>query len=453
MKTIFETDLSEGAGKAGHVAAELARRWNDVLIVATPYDAVLDKKLPRDVSQTLSAFFTDKLHDEATKLRKDGLQVEEHILPDARHTSLADLARREQSRIVIIGPSDDQDTTSNPEDVAERLAEHDPCPTLVVRSPECLEAWSKGERSLRIFVAFDFTKVSEDALLWVRNLQEIGPCEIVVGYVDQPVAEERRLGIWWSPFHPHNPPKVQRILEKELRVLGNKLLGRSDITVCCEPSMGRPHRRLLDMACSEKADLIVCGTHQRNILDRIRHHSVSRALVRYSPINLLCVPHARREPAPARLVTIDRVLVAVDLSEESGNAVRFAYGIVHAGGVVRLFHVAGPFEQLSLTDGYPYSVPASQEDREKAITTAREIINSMTPPDALANGISTEVSVVESRDVAKAICQESERFCADIVCVGAHNDSGFSRFAHGSVAQSVAAQSKRPVLIVHQTPP
>jgi nucleotide-binding universal stress UspA family protein len=80
----------------------------------------------------------------------------------------------------------------------------------------------------------------------------------------------------------------------------------------------------------------------------------------------------------------------------------------------------------------------------------RKKLNVMVPPDALANGISTEVSVIEAHDIAKAIRQEGERFGADVICVGAHNHSGLSRLALGSVAQAVTIHSGRPVLVVHR---
>src|SRR6478752_663640 len=103
MKTIFETDLSETASKAAPVAANLARGWNDVLIVATSGDAYLNQNLPEDVSETLSAFVTEKLHEQVAKLQADGLQVEESMLSGPPQRALVDLARKEESRLVVVG--------------------------------------------------------------------------------------------------------------------------------------------------------------------------------------------------------------------------------------------------------------------------------------------------------------------------------------------------------------
>lgn len=453
MRTIVGTDFSEKAAAAGRAAAALARRWGDTLIVATSLDNFLNRRLPQDVNETLTSFVTDNLHNEAGNLATGGLPIEERMLSGHPDIALADLARREQARLTVVGSLGLRDGGWRLGSVADRLAEQGPCPTLVVRSSEPFEVWAKEEKPLKVFVAFDFTEVAEQALLWVKNLQAAGPCEIVVGYVDWPLADESRLGLWWPPLQPHNPPRVQAILERELRSRAVKLLDQTNVTVRCEPSMGQPDARLIEMARSEQADLIVTGTHQYDALGRLWHHSVSRALLHHAPMNVLCVPGTHKEPAPIQRVAVNRVLAAVDLSDQGGGAVPLAYGIARSGGVVRLLHVATPFEtQGSLVAGYPYPVPASKEKHAKILAEIRKQLNAMIPPDALASGISTEVAVLEARDVAQTIRQEGERFGADVICVGAHNRSAIPRLTLGSVAQAVATRSTRPVLMVHHTP-
>ena len=69
---------------------------------------------------------------------------------------------------------------------------------------------------MKIFAAFDFSGTAETALRWIKGLSAAGPCEIVVGYVDWPLGEAARLGITGQFLGSHNPPQVQRILEREL---------------------------------------------------------------------------------------------------------------------------------------------------------------------------------------------------------------------------------------------
>jgi hypothetical protein len=64
--------------------------------------------------------------------------------------------------------------------VSEEISEAAPVPTLTVRSAKPFEAWARGERALRVFVAADFSPSSEAALHWVSKLREIGPLVFIM---------------------------------------------------------------------------------------------------------------------------------------------------------------------------------------------------------------------------------------------------------------------------------
>jgi nucleotide-binding universal stress UspA family protein len=166
-------------------------------------------------------------------------------------------------------------------------------------------------------------------------------------------------------------------------------------------------------------------------------------LLRNAPMSVVCIPAARAETIERQSAPIRRVLVASDLSEHGSRAIPYAYGAVSPGGIVRLLHVIEPLEPSRLFQKPPAQVVAEAEER----------LRMQTPADAAARGIQTEVSVIETGDVAKAIRQEAERFGAHLVCIGSHGRSGLAKAVLGSVAQSVMAQSQRPVLIVRRSPP
>ena len=89
----------------------------------------------------------------------------------------------------------------------------------------------------------------------------------------------------------------------------------------------------------------------------------------------------------------------------------------------------------------------------EVVADAEERLRAQVPADAAARGIQTEVSVIEESDVSESIRQEAERFGAHLVCIGSYGRSGLAKAVLGSVAQSVMAQSQRPVLIVRKPPP
>jgi nucleotide-binding universal stress UspA family protein len=172
-------------------------------------------------------------------------------------------------------------------------------------------------------------------------------------------------------------------------------------------------------------------------LGRIAHPSISRGLLRSAPMSVLCIPAARVETLERQSAPIRRVLAASDLSERGSRAVPYAYGAVSSGGIVRLLHIIEPLEPPQVL------VVAEAEDHLRALI----------PADAAARGIQTEVAVIEGWDVAKIIQHEAERFGAHLLCIGSHGRSGLTKAILGSVAQSITAQSQRPVLIVRKPPP
>jgi nucleotide-binding universal stress UspA family protein len=215
----------------------------------------------------------------------------------------------------------------------------------VVREAGPIIEWAKGRRTLNVFVACDFTASADTAISWLRELRRVGPCQVVLGYVDWPMEERWRLGVRsQTPFN-ENPPEVEHMLERDLRSKLNRMLGDSSARVRVLPSWGSPDFNLLQMAQEEQADLIVVGSHQRRGLRRLAHPSVSRAILHHAPMNVACVP-----ASPGGSVSSDpipehhRVLVTTDFSEVANHAIPFAYSMLAHGGTVRLVHVVRPSE-------------------------------------------------------------------------------------------------------------
>ncbi|MGA7395539.1 MAG: universal stress protein [Terrimicrobiaceae bacterium] len=437
MKIICGTDFSENSEQAAIAAAAIARRLDDRLILAHVTDETLLTSLPEDVRKTAAASTADQLQDAVRRLRPIGVRVEEHVLSGRPDEALTKLASDPEVRLLVLASLGRRAKEWLLGSTAERVAERAPVPTLVVRSAAPFEAWGRGERLLKVFVAFDFTDASVAALRWMKSLSAAGSCEVIVGYNDWPLGETARLGITDPFLLGHNPPQVQRILERELSERATVVLGEGVARTRVEPSVGRADLRLVEMASEEQADLIVVGTHQRHGLGRVAHPSISRGLLRNAPMSVACIPTARTETSERQSASIRRVLAATDLSEHGSSAIPYAYGAVCPGGIVRLLHVLEPSRLLETRS---IEIVAKTEERLRA----------QVPADAAARGIQTEVAVVEESDVAKSIRQEAERCGAHLVCIGSHGRSGLAKAVLGSVAQSVMAQCQRPVLIVRK---
>lgn len=432
MKTepiICGIDFSPTSEKAARVAAALARRVSAPLLLLHSRDS-LPAELPVVTEQLIVTAYQEKMEKEVARLPKD-IVIEQELAMGAADVSLTSLARQRSAQMIVVSSLG----LRAPArwllgSVAERTAESSPVPTLVVRDAEPLEAWLRGERPLKIFIAVDFTATSDTALRWVTGLLALGACEITAAYVDSPLEEAARLGCK-SGLSPTggNTSEAQALLERDLLAKVTGLLGKDDVAVRVVGNMGRPDLPLVALAVEAGADLMVIGTHQRRGLQRLWHSSVSRHILHHAPMNVCCVPPTA--VAPAGRVECKRVLVAVDLNEAHSFAIPHAYSIANEGGTVRLI----------------YNMIPSRCD-ENAVAEAEAKLRALAPLDATQRGLTNEVEVTVSWETAETICAAAERFGADVICIGTHTRPGLTARVLGSIALLLLQQSNRPVLVV-----
>jgi nucleotide-binding universal stress UspA family protein len=147
------------------------------------------------------------------------------------------------------------------------------------------------------------------------------------------------------------------------------------------------------------------------------------------------------------MVSIDRILAAVDFSEFSLDALR--HGLVLAdwySAQLTVFHAYTPSQPL-LGGGMPESVPVPVAVDEES--TAEEIRRFCAPVLA-GSGQNVEI-VVRAGDAAKEIRHEAERLPADLLIVGTHGRSGFERLFLGSVTEKLLRSTRVPVLTIPPT--
>lgn len=432
------TDFSENAQRAANVAAALAKRSG------VPLRLVHASVIPR------SSLTDEHLRAEAQRLHDGGTDLATEIIEGDADRVLAQVAQQHTARLLVVSSLG----LRAPArwligSVAARTAESAPVPTLVVRDAGPFEAWTRGERALRVFVGADFTASSDAALRWVAELQQLGPIEIVAGYADWPAEEAVRLGVTGRLALLENPPPVQRVLERDLREKVTHVLGEEHVKVRVVGNWGRADMPLVEMAIEAQADLVVVGTHQWHGLSRLRHGSVSRGILHHAPMSVVCVPTPAATPmAGPRIRECKRVLVAVDLNEPHGFAAPHGYSIVQPGGIVRLMHNVVPFRLPNPMIGGYYQDYPSKKEHVQLVAEAEMKLRALAPQGAEARGIVTEVEVTQSRETAQAICAAAGRFGADIICIGSHTRPGFTAKVLGSVSLAVLQTSRLPVLVV-----
>jgi nucleotide-binding universal stress UspA family protein len=237
------------------------------------------------------------------------------------------------------------------------------------------------------------------------------------------------------PGRPVNPAPLQERLELELRRKIRDQIGDDASDIVVRPYFGEPAPCIVEIAGEVKAQLVAVGTHQRSVLGRLAHASVSRELLHQAAMNVVCVPvTAQFDPREAHIPVIKRVLVATDFSAVGNAAVPFACTVCGSGGLVKIIHVTAPKKAKLRRGG------------DGGADDLAAQLQALVPNEARERWLPPEVEVIADADVALAICREAERFAADVVCVASHG-VGLSRAFHGSVTKAVLKQIRRPLLV------
>jgi len=435
---ICGTDFSEPSRIAADAAVSLAKKFGAPLRLV-------------HASEIAAAPLTQEhLQTEASRLQDIGTDLTTEIIEGAADEALVHTAQQHDARLIVVSSLGRRAPSRwIIGSVAERTAESATVPTLVVRDAKPFEAWARGERALKVLVGTDFTASSDAALRWVAELQKLGPCEVTAAYADWTPEEASRLGVHGSIGLVKNPGAVQRILERDVKAKVTALLSEENVRITVQGGWGRTDAQLVGIAVKAQADIIVIGTHQRHGLSRLGHVSVSRGILHSAPMNVVCVPApaAERMDVP-RVHEFKRVLVAVDLNEKHGFAAPYGYGICSPGGTVRHVHVVAPFRTPNpMIGGYYQELPTQQVHRNQ-VAQSKVRLQALAPLETEARGITTEIEVIDSEEIADAICAAAERFNADAICIGSHTRPGFGAKVLGSVSLALLQQSRRPVLIV-----
>ncbi len=444
MTTVCGTDFSIHSAEAATVGAILTTRLRGTLTLVHAYNEA-------DLDVTAQGALTAvrergeaRLAAEADRLRGLGVAVKTKLLAGSPAAVLLDVAAQSKARLLVVSSLGNVAPSRwLVGSVAERIARSSTVPILVVRGDKPFRAWAAGRHSLRVVVGYDFSPSADAALEWVGMLTALGRCRITVAHLAWAPQEGWRLGVrdqWTITDHT---PEIARYLERDLKERCREVLGKISVQTRIGDAWGPAGPELVELAMTEKADLIVVGANQRRGFERLWLGSVSRAVLHQAPVSVVCIPLPAAEKLPRRTIPeVRRVLVPTDFSKLGNQAIPYAYAALRRGGEVCLVHVVPPLARRG--------VKSEPFDPQGAARVARlsAKLRQLIPPQAKVLGLRTHVQIVEHASPAIAIAQAAERFGAGLICMSSRGRSGLASALLGSVAQAVMANSRRPVLLL-----
>lgn len=458
MNILVATDFSKPADHAVDLAAALAHRFGDKLIVAFAQEPamVASPDFAVDVTameQAVSEKAQHRLLILADELKKKGVTVETRLLRGAVVDSLVNLGTELQTRFIVAGTH-----ARGPVgrlflgSVAEHLVLQADRPVLVTRTDgyQGLLAWARSDRTLHVAIGLDFSATSRFGVDWVKALREVIPCDITFLNFYWPPEQLARLGISTEAALDVADPLTVQVITRELKAFVGEVPGTGRVQYKIESNWGEMGSHLAFAASDVDADVLVLGTHQRKGVKRLLLGSTLQPTLHAAIVPVLSVPGSPSVAPIAAIPKLSQVLVATDLSSFGNGAVPYAYSLVEKGGVVHLLHVAERHLPNAMFSFDPnIGIPSSAMAKGQAESALRGLV----PPGAVEREIRTEVHVVEGGRIPTAILQVAERLGVDAVCVGSHGRGGLGKTLLGSVANVILEGSSKPVFVVRGARP
>ncbi len=142
-----------------------------------------------------------------------------------------------------------------------------------------------------------------------------------------------------------------------------------------------------------------------------------------------------------------RILVPSDGSPTSQRALEEALGLarqVGQGAQLELLHVVEIilFPDSEIYFNYAELQKIMRSSGEKILAQAEKMVREA--------GVAVQKRLLEAggERIANVIVEEARRWPADLIVIGTHGRSGFSRILFGSVAEGVVHTADVPVLLI-----
>ena len=221
---------------------------------------------------------------------------------------------------------------------------------------------------------------------------------------------------------------------------------RRGIAVTTRVATGIPSEEVISVARAEDSELLVVGTRGKTGLAHVLLGSTAERVIRGAPCPVLAV---RTEPADieqeegvlSRPVTLARILVPVDFSDCSLDALEYAAVVAQqAKASLMLLHVLEP-----VSYGLDFTLGHSRTREQVRETWTKRLEELASPYHHLHIPIESQL---RGGVPADSILDSSQILPCDLIVMGTHGRRGISHAFSGSVAEAVLRKALCPVLTV-----
>ena len=293
----------------------------------------------------------------------------------------------------------------------------------------------------RILLATDFSR-------WARRAEDYA-CALACSWrASLTVLSVAEFPPGLNPDYPVNQQYLADLLKNASSQLADLKCRaeRRGIAVMTRVATGFPSEEVITAALAEDSELIVVGTKGKTGLAHVLLGSTAERVIRGAPCPVLTV---RTEPTDAeqeegvlsRPVTLERILVPVDFSDCSLDALEYAAVVAQqAKASLMLLHVLEPVSYgLDFTLGHSRT---REQVRETWTKRLEELASSLKMTDIPV------AFQLRGGHPADSILDSARTLPCDLIVMGTHGRRGISHVISGSVAEAVLRKALCPVLTV-----
>ena len=300
MSFVCGTDFGKNASVAAEIAARLAAKAGEPLVLVHALEVpalgfvagdplfLPTRNLAGEAAALRDAVDT-RLASEAARLAKlTGANVVPRLTIAAPDSAILEAAAETKPAFVVTGTHGRMAPARwILGSTADRLARRSHDPVLVVREPcEGLEAWTRGQTTLRVLLGVAFDESFDEAARAAKALTAWGPCELHFAF------SRVEMSALYSGFTLHSPLTPADAHAPAARAIENLAKGRGLVVEKDRVHLldGTPAHALVEAAKRGSFDLIVLGTHGRRGLERALLGSVALGVLHHSPCPVLIAP-------------------------------------------------------------------------------------------------------------------------------------------------------------------
>jgi nucleotide-binding universal stress UspA family protein len=200
--------------------------------------------------------------------------------------------------------------------------------------------------------------------------------------------------------------------------------------------IGEPSKKIIELARSEKVNLIVMGKRGHGLLERVLIGSATLRVLRESQIPVLAVRKMDKKDS----IDIRNILVPLDISEESDSALNYAIDLAERINANVLVTYVITF--------FPYGVEIRFIILEDLITNSSDELARRVESIKMNRGTKLEIKtqVIQRMNTSVLIADLAYEKDTDLIVSNSHGRKRVKRLILGSVAEQVIQESNCAVL-------